>query len=212
MSAICLVDSIPQLKKSLPSLRTQAISAINQEISYIRNSQTPRVTADLVFAVFSLGTALIWTHSAAALSEHPWLELARELLSIWKLDLSALDVLFYSYFCQALTYWKMLVAAADCGSSPARPGQRRQQFQDRSSMHLHNDGLDDIIIYGPLPHESGQDLLGTRPNSWCGVSTEVIDVFGQVLVLCRNACDRKENRNTLSKTPTSSTLCDLPLA
>lgn len=35
-------------------------------------------------------------------------------------------------------------------------------------------------------YDTYQDLLGTRPNSWCGISNEVIHVFGQVLALCRS--------------------------
>ena len=208
MSAICLADSMPQLKKSLPLLRMQAIDAINQDISHIQRAEAPKVTADLVFAVFMLGTSLHWTNSVTMVSEHPWLELARDLLSIWKSDLSSLDVLFYSYFCQALTYWKMLVTAAGRGLDPAELDQGRQQHQNRSAMQLQDGNPDDMIIYGPLPYSSGQSLLGTRPNSWCGVSNEVIDVFRQVLALCRSVCDRRKPPNSLAEAPTNSDLCD----
>ena len=212
MSAIWLADSTPQLKSSLPLLRMQAADAINQDISHIRRAEVAKVTADLVFAVFMLGTSLHWSNSVTTVPEHPWLELARDLLSIWKSDLSALDVLFYSYFCQALTYWKMLVAAADRGSDPGEPDWRWQQHQTRSAMPLQDDNPDDIVIYGPLPYDSGQSLLGTRPNSWCGVSDEVIDVFRQVMALCRNVCDRRRTRNSLAEALTNSDLSEAHLA
>ncbi|CAH0017123.1 unnamed protein product [Clonostachys rhizophaga] len=63
-----------------------------------------------------------------------------------------------------------------------------------------------------MPWVPRPDLFGTRPNSWCGVSKEVIDVFGQVLALCRSACDTSRPRSTLTVLATSNVLCDMALA
>lgn len=54
--------------------------------------------------------------------------------------------------------------------------------------------------------------LGTLPNSWCGVSNEVIEVFGQVLALCRSACEYNQDKTLLSLHTTSKALCDIAVA
>ncbi|KAM5346158.1 hypothetical protein ACJ41O_009163 [Fusarium nematophilum] len=207
MSAACLLDSMPQLTETLPLLRAQASAAIDKGISQVRASQLP--TADLVFAVFALGTSQHWT--TPALPEHPWLESARELLFSWRVQLSAADALIHAYFCQALTYWEMLLAAVGRGSIPVKVETKRRQYQGRlrQAMDL-SDGDCDAPSFGPLPCDSLQNLLGTRPNSWCGLSNEVIDVFGQVLALCRSA--RLYNGSELTVATTSRALCDMMYA
>lgn len=213
MSAACLIDNVPQLGETLPWLRAQATAAIDQGIAQVRGAQPPRVTADLVFAVFALGASLHW--NTPALSENPLLESARELLSTWQVELSAADALLHAYFCQALTYWEMLLAAMGRGSIPARIDRKRRQYQDRlrQAMHL-PDGNSDAVSDEPLSFDPGQNLnvLGTRPNSWCGVSNEVVDVFGQVLALCRSACHHRKDKNALTLARTSNVLCDISFA
>lgn len=55
---------------------------------------------------------------------------------------------------------------------------------------------------------------GTRPNSWSGVSSEVIDVFRQVLALCHNAHDNSQSQrqNHISVSTATASLYDLSLA
>ncbi|KAF7557361.1 hypothetical protein G7Z17_g709 [Cylindrodendrum hubeiense] len=211
MSAACLVGSMPQLSESLPSLRAQATAAIERGISQVRTLQLSTVAVDLVFAVFALGTSLHWT--TPSLSEHPWLELARELLFTWRVYVSALDAQLHAYFCQALTYWEMLLAVVGRGSIPAKVEGKRRQYQSRlrQAMHLLDDS-DDTAFHEPLSYSPIHNVPGTRPNSWCGVSNEVIDVFGQVLALCRSVCYHDEDKNALTVASTSNALCDISLA
>ncbi|VUC22245.1 unnamed protein product [Clonostachys rosea] len=213
MSATCLIDVMPQLNKTLESARSEATATILEGMEQARDtSQSPRVAADLVFAVFGLGTSSHW--AAITDQEHPWLEFARELLSIWKLELSKLDELLHEYFCQALTYWEMIALTENCGSIPAKLKRRRRQYQSRLRLAMQlPDSNNDI------PHEDAEmpwvprpDLFGTRPNSWCGVSKEVIDVFGQVLSLCRSACEINRSQGMPSVLTTSNVLCDMALA
>lgn len=212
MSAACFVDSSPQLRNILMVLRTQATTVIDQSMLQLRTAEAPPVTTDLVFAVFALGTSLHW--NAPAFSNNQWQATARELLTMWKAhQLSALDTLLHAYFCQALTYWELLLTAAGSSSLPSQLDSRRQKYKDRlcQAMHVPQTGI--ITCDEPIPRSLGQSQFGTRPNSWCGVSNEVIDMFQQVLALCRGAWERNQNAGAaLTMDVTSSALCDIFLA
>jgi hypothetical protein len=54
--------------------------------------------------------------------------------------------------------------------------------------------------------------LGTLPNSWCGISNEVVESFGQVLALCQSACEYNQEKTNLTLDTTSRALCDLAVA
>ncbi|RSL57788.1 hypothetical protein CEP54_008100 [Fusarium duplospermum] len=181
LQAMSAAHSMPHLSKDL---RAQAVAAVDQGMARIRSVQTTMVTVDLVFAVFKLGTSLSGTPDTG---EHSWSELAHELLTAWGIQLSAADVLLHAYFFQAFTYWEMVLAAIGGGSIPRRVDRKRWKYEAtarRETQLCHSD----FSSPGPepLPYNPGLNLLGTRPNSWCGISNEVIDLFGQVLALCHN--------------------------
>lgn len=78
-----------------------------------------------------------------------------------------------------------------------------------SSDDNNNDPCEEAI-YGPRQAMSG---TGTRPNSWSGVSDEVIDVFGQVLALCYHAHrSRRKNQGSFNAETATLGLCDVSLA
>lgn len=208
MSAACLAETMPQLSESLPSLREQATVAITQRISQVRNLGVAPVTADLVFAVLAIGTSSHWVLPRS--SDYPWLESARELLSIWSLGISAADALLHAYFGQALAYWEMLLAVVGRGSNSSNVEERRRKYRGRlrRAMLWEVDATTD-------EHESARPRLkplGTLPNSWCGISNEVIEVFGQVLALCRGACEYNQDKASLTLDTTSKALCDIAVA
>lgn len=216
MSAAYLAVTMPRFYGSLSSLTSLAVAAINEDICIIHSSQTPKVKYDLIYAIFTLGNSL---HSTAStISENPWLESARELLSLWTLNMSASDMPIHSYFSQALTYWEMLLAARGCGSVPGKLAKKRQRYYAKIQQAMGLADYDNDIV----PHESplyglGQATLGTgtRPNSWSGVSNEVIDVFGQVLALCHNAHHHHhcyQNQSRFNAESATVGLCDISLA
>ncbi|KAE8137525.1 hypothetical protein BDV38DRAFT_283077 [Aspergillus pseudotamarii] len=208
MSAACLLDSMPQPRETLPSLTAQATTAIDQGISQVVASQSPIVTANVVFAVFALGTSLHW--STHAIPEHLWLEAARNLLSIYRVQLSATEALLHAYFCQKLTSWEMILSSVGCGSIAAQVDRMRGQYKARFLQVLHvQDGNCNSLCNNTLPDDAGQALLRTGPNAWCGVSKEVVDVFGQVLALCRNVCQETKNNNPLVILMRRSSACDI---
>lgn len=211
MSAACLVDSMPQLKETLPSMRDQAAAAIYRGLSQIRTSELSAVTADLVFAVFALGTSLHWITPVPL--EDSWLHLACELLFTWKSTLSAADSLLYAYFSQALTYWEMLLTMVGRGPLPDKIKKMVLHSQRRLNQTLQlPHGVSNAVVSEPQSHHSGHSTLGTRPNSWCGVSMEVIDVFGQVLALCRSACVDPKKQDSTTVATASNVLCAMSLA
>lgn len=211
MSAACLVDSMPQLSEALPSLRQQAFLAITQGISRVRNSMVSKVTVDLVFAVLAIGTSSHWVFPGN--TNYPWLESARELLSIWRVGISAADALLHDYFCQALAYTDMLLTVVGCGSESPNIEKRRQRYRGRlrRAMLLEANNHD-ATADEQQSMSSSIKPLGTRPNSWCGISNEVIEVFGQVLALCRSACEYNQDKRSLTLATTSKALCDMAVA
>ncbi|KAG4261559.1 mitochondrial protein [Fusarium proliferatum] len=211
MSAVCLVDTMPHLRQTLPSLREQSTLAITQGISRVRNLGLGPVTADLVFAVLAKGTSSHWITPRNL--DYSWLETARELLSMWTIGISAADALLHAYFCQALAYWEMLLALVGRGSNPSIVEKRRRKYQDklRQAM-LPEDGTFGPRFHPHLSISSSFKSLGTLPNSWCGISNEVIETFGQILALCRSACDYNQDQRTVGLVVASKTLCDIAVA
>ncbi|KAL1877407.1 hypothetical protein Daus18300_002391 [Diaporthe australafricana] len=214
MSAACLVDSMPALIGTLPTLRTQATTAIKQIIADQGSiSLAPKITADLVFAVFALGTSSSW--GSPAPMELPWLQVARKLLPAWEVGRSQRDGALRAYFCQALTYWEMLLTISGLGSMPDKITMRQQRHQNRLRQALFlPDGPSDVAVEGPIMFDPRHNVLGTRPNSRCGVSNEVIDTFGQILALCRSARRQQQaqRNHDLTMVGTTIALCDIAVA
>ncbi|KAF2847333.1 hypothetical protein T440DRAFT_213024 [Plenodomus tracheiphilus IPT5] len=214
MSAACLMDSMPELKSILPTLRLQALAAISSGLTRVEESFIPGVTVDLVFAVLSFGTSMHWySHESLSGPECSWLDIARRLLSIWKPRLRATDALLHAYFSQALTYWEMLLAPLGQGSFPTMIRWKRQQLRTclDNSLNL-SYSYDNTTTYELRPGEAVVGTLGTRPNSWCGISSEVIHVYGQVLALCRSVSMRTGHAEISIVAKASDTLCDFSIA
>lgn len=215
MAAACLAQSMPQLRVALPSLTHQALAATHRSISRVRASPQAYVASDLIFAIFALGTSLHWSGSASIpVAQQPWLELARELLSKWSATVaSRQDTLIDAYFSQALIYWEMWLSVIGKGSYPRKINQKRRLRQQRlrRALYLMDEpvSLEDQDL---LSFNANSDVLGTRPNSWCGVSSEIISVFGQVLSLCRSVVLRDQDSSTSTLAFASTTLCDISLA
>lgn len=211
VSAACLVDTMPQLSETLPSLKEQATLAITLRISQIRNLRVAGVTADLVFAILAMGTSSHWVLPGN--SDYPWLESAHELLSIWAVGISAADALLHAYFRQALAYWEMLFTVVGRGSNSSNVEKRRRRYRGRLRRAMLLEANDfESTTDEHQPFSSSLKPLGTLSNSWCGISNEVIEVFGQVLALCRSACEYNQGKTLLTLDATSKALCDIAVA
>ncbi|ETS88082.1 hypothetical protein PFICI_01910 [Pestalotiopsis fici W106-1] len=216
MSIACLLKDMPQLRETSLTLRSKAISAINCTLTQVRtaNSIEGQIVTDLIFAVFCIGTSTSWLASSS-MEDDPWLDIARELLCYWRRDPDTADTLVYAYFCQALTYWKMLLAAEGRGPTYMKVHRNQQQRRSRlrqAAQLMTNDSSPEVPYDEPACGPINV-LLGSRPNSWCGISNEVIDIFGQVMALCRTTmCQKLKSPNPPSVTELSNKLCDLSIA
>lgn len=190
MSAACLVAVNADIRDELVALRSQATSVIHANTKAILESvSTPsRVTCDLVFAIFALGTSLNW--NTAIQAENTWARTAHDLLYTWQRDLSGTEGLIHAYFCQALTYWEMLLTLVHHSVIPKtlRTRRARHRICLREALHLPAHEPDIATAEILQPAFPGAILLaGTRPNSWCGISSEVIEIFSQTMSLCRGS-------------------------
>lgn len=177
MSAAHLSHSEPFVLNLPSGLMQQAMAAIQESMAGAMSDSGP-IAIDLVFAVFALGTSSHWTGSSA-LGES-LLTYARTLLKAWKSNEQATNIntFLYAYFRQALTYWQMLHCITDCDTTFI-------EYHHPTSAHA--TGTSEISPLGPEPLQNAE---GTRPNSWCGVSGEVIAIFGKVMSLCVAVSER----------------------
>lgn len=214
MSALCLIQVMPQLRTVLPSLQAKAVTTVRKHLSKIQTSPLSTVTSDLVFAVFTLGTSLHWTGLRVGASQsYAWCQVAHNLLERWSSTLNEEEVLVHAYFAQALHYWEMLLAVAGFGSHVAAVSRKHNlalltlqppTASIDGSQHVSCEEQDFGIGNGPP--------VWTRPNSWCGISSEVIRLFGQVLALCRRTNRRLDGDHLPTASLTNDMVCDAAIA
>lgn len=189
MSVAHMMHQKPEMGTLLPTIASHATNFIKTEISRLGTCPAPTIRSDLVFAVLALGTSLHWTDCNLDAS---WLNDIRMLLDLWKQSVSHSPSpdLMHAYFCQAAVYWQMLMCPVVDEISHEGLNRRRRRYEGPMIAIFNSFGERPSIHSVP-----GTDLLqaleGSRPNSWCGVSCEVIDMFGQVLALCREARNRE---------------------
>lgn len=208
MSAAYLSTTAPKIKVELPRLATQAIAAIKKATRSVKASSTSKITPDLMFAVIGMGTSSHWTTSTMDLT---WFNETQELLYRWGSNLTQSEIILHSYFKHAWIYWKMLLSAANSEFSNDNLELRRRKAREaiREAVHVnHHTAQQDQ----PLSTDTYRSLPGTRPSTWCGVSAEVIDLFGQVLSLCRSARARQSRAGNLTVDTAYNVLCDVKVA
>lgn len=187
MAATYLAECMPGLRTHLRTAAAKADHSIRKAVGHVRSSGEPQVDTGLIFAILGMGTSLHWTNDEVL---HSWLDLATEILDLWTSRRTVLETYFHAYFKQAIIYWRMLVCiASDIEHEGVEHRRaRRRSISQASAQNTTTNGPDRLAArIAP-----DQDFQGTRPNSWCGVSSDAIDLFGQVLALCRSA--RVESR------------------
>ncbi|KXS97880.1 hypothetical protein AC578_5035 [Pseudocercospora eumusae] len=204
MSAAHLSSTSAQVKALLPDLAAHAALSIIEAASQLRSTEVPKVEPGLVFAVFGIGTSSHWTDTAI---NKAWLDEARALLDTWASSLPSEEAFLHAYFEQALTYWRMLQTTSDGSTTHPRLQRRRmvQRKKLRQAMGPSLDALDELRVSDPP-----EAFEGTRPNSWCGVSSQVIDAFAQAIVLCRTKLQRRKSSPNLAAS--CDTLSDIVVA
>ena len=107
----------------------------------------------------------------------------------------------------------MLQSVTNSNAGHVKLDQRRRKYQDRvhEAVGIRGGDVTDHINSSPFP-EAPAAFLGTRPNSWCGLSSEVIDVFGQTLALYRVARERKRQGHASTAAAACDAVCDIGIA
>jgi hypothetical protein len=208
MSAAHLKHNMPHLRPILRSLTSKAVKYIKEAVIQTKASQPPKVDSALVFAMFGIGTSAHWTVPTI---DKTWLDETRGILQLWKSNLAPSEAFTHAYLDQAQVYWEMLMCAAAADFSHAKLDRRRQRYKSELQVVMQL-GRADEDLQPSQRVELPRALEGTRPNSWCGVSSEVIDVLGQVFSLCRATRERLKTRSELSLATTCDVLCDIKVA
>ena len=191
MSAACMLDTLPTLTPVLSALTTKALATIRSRVSSFR--ATPWTTslafpAELLFAIFAMGTSLHWKFGYELGGE--LIKDAQHIISYCKGKLPAMspsDREHLAYFQKALICWEGLLCAADRDFVPAPLVNRRSAHITRIRADL-NEVMPSELQFGP-PGLPPSDL---ELHPWCGVSSEVLQKFGQVMSLCHLARRRRE--------------------
>jgi hypothetical protein len=175
-----------------------------------------------------MGTSLHWTDESQA--EDALLQDARESLGLLQMDLGAVDAMgsylcnprlyrscvdlqvVHAYFHHALSWWEMMLAVIDRGSCYQRLDRNQHKYQARlrQALRLEDEGAK--LNHSLESYNVPRPLQPNRLHPWCGISTEVIDVFGQILALCRSSRIRNRKRNAPTIASTSDALADISLA
>lgn len=218
MSAACLVDSLPHLKKHLGVLSSQAVEAIQCGVrAHKQLGLASKFPKELLLAIIAMGTSVCWSDTRQL---GVWfLTKAHELLDQYdgrSVQLDGYGQQELDYFREALVYWHMLYRIL--GSDPGGHLRKRKETYMRRLHHAMSSD------HQPSS-KSRQDLSNNVPNEfpskpgktlalhpWTGISTDIQHTFGLVILLCRDhrlAARKPESRTTAAL---SDALCDIQMA
>ena len=89
--------------------------------------------------------------------------------------------------------------------------RKRLQYQMRLRQAINIE--DNNIISAPIPETMSSEVVdGGRLHPWCGASSEVIDLFGQCVALCRSSRNRYRNRIQTTLKSRSDALAEIAIA
>lgn len=208
MSAACLVDTLPAMMSVLSSLTARALAAIRHRVSVYesaRRTTTPEFPTDLLFAIFAMGTSLHWKHGfelGSSLMDH-----AHCVIGCYRNRLPTMspsERTHLAFFQKALICWEGILSAADTNFTPTSFAVRRAAYQARlvsSQLQM----ASPQPKFGPLALSLGDAEL----HPWCGVSSDVLQKFGQVMTLCHSA---QRRLTSLIEDDDLEANCDLGLA
>ena len=184
MSAACLVDTLPAMTPVLSSLTAKALAAITQRVTFYKSARCttmPEFPTDLLFAIFAMGTSLHWKHGfelGSSLMAH-----ANCVIDCYRNRLPAMtpsERKHLGFFQKALICWEGILSAADINFTPTSFTVRRSAYRARIASSK-------LQMASPQPNFGPPALsLGDAElHPWCGVSSEVLQKFGQVMKIGR---------------------------
>lgn len=186
MSAACLVDTLPAMMPVLSSLTAKALAAIRHRVAFYQSAQRttmPEFPTDLLFAIFAMGTSLHWKHGFELGSS--LMDLANHVISCYRNRLPAMtpaERKHLAFFQKALICWEGILSAADTNFTPKSFAVRKSAYQARIASSQLQMASPQPKFGPPAPSLGDAEL-----HPWCGVSSDVLQKFGQVMTLCHNA-------------------------
>lgn len=192
MSAACMVKYTPEMRKVLMSATKQTLTMIQKSMQSFDHEKTTGMIpfpTEMFFAIFAMGTSLHWSFDFRL--GRSLIYDAQRLLQYYKMRLPSLDAsdrIHLKFFQQALICWESLVSAVDQAFIPIALMSRLQALQMRETPA----GLDWASRDRVNAHPLLQPQLGPQISNaghaelhpWCGVSSDVLEKFGQVLAIC----------------------------
>ena len=188
MADACLRGDESNIRATSRHLFYKATRATQERMTTLRNSGYLKIDIDLIFAVFALGTSAHWIQQSMVGSL--LLDNAAELLIHWKLneEATAIDTFLYASWAQALTYWEMLV-----GFVAYKP--QNVTMESTTADFTQEFNSTKWWINWPTVRSEG-----TRPNAWCGLSCEVIELLRLVLDICRKHLTHRSTNGAIQQT------------
>lgn len=192
MSAACMVKYTPEMRKVLISATKQTLALIQKSIrSFDHEKPTGMIPfpTELLFAIFAMGTSLHWSFDFRL--GRSLIYDAQRLLQYYKMRLPKLDAsdrIHLKFFQQALICWESLVSAVDQAFIPTALMSRLQALQmSETSAGLDWVSRDRVNAHPLLQPQLGPQISNaghTELHPWCGVSSDILEKFGQVLAIC----------------------------
>lgn len=220
MSAACLVDSLPHVKRYVGVLSSQAVEAIQSGVTAHKQLEVQRrrrFPKELLLAIIAMGTSVCWTDTRQL---GLWfLGKAHELLTQYEdgaLQLDEYGRQELEYFREALVYWEMLYRAV--GSDPRGQLRKRKEVYMRRLLHAMSLDKTSSPQKDTVPSQSRCAVPSSKSgrdvtiHPWTGISTDIQHTFGLVILLCRDhrTAGRKHEKRTTAAL--SDALCDITMA
>lgn len=222
MSAACLMDSLPHVKRTVGILSTKAVEAIQRGTAEL---ESPEIRArrslpsDLLLAIFAMGTSVCWSDTRQL---GLWfLSKARGLLSQYENNgpnLQHAERKELLHFRDAMVYWEMLsqVIGSDaqgalasrremCKLRLSQPGNEKDCHRQSS----HDFGVENLNFMDQNSYDSSCQL---SLHPWTGVSTSIQHKFGLVILLCREHRLGSKKRGIGTSAALSEALVSIQLA
>lgn len=193
MSAACMVRYTPEMKKVLMSTTKRTLQTIQSRTLTAKFENTTGAIGfptDLFFAIFAMGTSLHWSFDFQL--GRSLIYDAQRLLQFYKMRLPNLDTrgrIHLKFFQQALICWESLVSAVDQAFIPTGLASRLKALQLRVDIPAGSEigstqQLDQPTLTRPRLGSQSSMTECPEPHPWCGMSTDVLEKFGQVLAIC----------------------------
>ncbi|KAI0155719.1 fungal-specific transcription factor domain-containing protein [Pestalotiopsis sp. NC0098] len=175
MSAATLAETMPDCKEITNSAPSLAVQAISEELTELYTSEDTdlRFPCGLVLGLFCMGSSTCWDDPKKTGSH--FYRQASKLMRYFQLRsdlLSDEDRQLLDFFGGCMKYEEMVRNVA---GEPDAPPKR---------------------VSGGENHRRE---ISIRPHAWTGVSPDILGLFGEAILLCRQECARRRGQTNMTR-------------